>query len=245
MASVPGYAYAQAGDTIYVNLFVSGTAAVALDDGRTVDLVQETRYPWDGAVRLTVNPRADGSFTIAVRLPGWARNEPVPSDLYRFLEPAGGPATVEVNGTPVPLDLQKGYVSLKRDWRRGDVITLLLPMPVRRVVANERVAADRGRVALQRGPIVYCAEWPDNPGGHVRSLVLPDDAPLAAEFRPELLNGVTVITGQAIAPETEPGVVKPHRQAFMAIPYYAWANRGPGEMAVWLQRAEPPPDPKM
>jgi DUF1680 family protein len=245
MASVPGYAYAQAGDTIYVNLFVSGTAAVALDDGRTVDLVQETRYPWDGAVRLTVNPRADGPFTIAVRLPGWARDEPVPGDLYCFLDPAGGPATVAVNGTPVPLDLKKGYVSLKRDWRRGDVITLLLPMPVRRVVANEQVEADRGRVALQRGPIVYCAEWPDNPGGHVRNLVLPDDAPLAAEFRPDLLNGVTVITGQAIAPETEPGVVKPHRQAFVAIPYYAWANRGPGEMAVWLQRAEAPQDPKM
>jgi DUF1680 family protein len=239
MASVPGYVYAQQGDTLYVNLFVGSTASIKMDANRTVKLVQETRYPWDGDVKITVDPGRSGRFAINVRIPGWARNEATPSDLYRFADKVEEPVTLKVNGQPVPIRLDKGYVRLDRAWKRGDVIELRLPMPVRRVVANDQVAADRGRVALQRGPIVYCAEWPDNPHGHVRNLVLPDSAVLTSEFKPDLLHGVQIIKGRALAlAYDEAGQVTKTEQDFVAIPYYAWANRGPGEMIVWLPNSE-------
>jgi hypothetical protein len=188
---------------------------------------------------MTVNPDRGGQFTINVRIPGWARHEAVPSDLYRFLDRVEEPVTLKVNGKPVTVNLNKGYASLNRSWKRGDVIELALPMPVRRVAANEQVAADRGRVALQRGPLVYCAEWPDNPEGRVRNLMLPDTAKLVAEFRPDLLGGVTVVKGRAfgLAFDAQGKVLK-QEQEFTAIPYYSWANRGRGEMIVWLPHSE-------
>jgi DUF1680 family protein len=240
MASVPGYVYAKQGQTVFVNLFAAGTADIALGNGRKVTLTQATTYPWDGHVKMTVTPDAAGAFTINVRIPGWARNEPVASDLYAFLDRAAAPATLTVNGQPVSTAaLVKGYASIARTWKAGDVIDLNLPMPVRRVIANDQVAADKGRVALQRGPIVYAAEWPDNPEGHVRNLVLADNVPLKAEFRPTLLNGVEVITGTSVSlSENESKAVVKKTQTFTAIPYYAWANRGKGEMTVWLPRTE-------
>src|SRR6185503_354577 len=145
---------------------------VNLDNGRQIKLTQETRYPWDGNVKMTVNPDRNSIFTINVRIPGWARNEAAPGDLYRFVDKVDVAATLKVNGKAVPITINKGYASLSRTWKRGDIVELELPMPIRRVIANDRVDADRGRVALQRGPIVYCAEWPDNPQGHVRNLML-------------------------------------------------------------------------
>jgi uncharacterized protein len=239
LASVPGYVYAKSGTTIYVNLFAEGTADVRLDNGRAVALRQQTRYPWDGSVTLTVTPDRPADFTIDVRIPGWARNQPVPSDLYRFLDNATDPVVLKVNGAAVPLTLEKGYVALRRAWRAGDVITLALPMPVRRVVAHDAVEADRNRVALQRGPIVYTAEWPDNPNKRVRNLMLPDASALSVQFRRDLLNGVAVVTGQAFGLAYDAaGKVAKAEQPFTAIPYYAWANRGRGEMLVWIPRAE-------
>jgi hypothetical protein len=238
LPSVPGYVYAKAGDAIYVNLYVEGTAEVALDGGLKVGLAQRTRYPWDGAVRLTVTPQRADTFAIHVRIPGWAREEPVPGDLYRFLDTAP-PATLKVNGQPVPVTLEKGYVRLARAWKAGDTIDLDLPMPVRRVVAHEKVADDAGRVALQRGPIVYAAEWPDNAGRRVRNLVLPDASALSPEFRPSLLNGVMVVKGRARALSARAdGGVAAADQDLVAIPYATWANRGPGEMIVWLPRSD-------
>ena len=239
LASVPGYVYAKSGSTIYVNLFAEGTADIRLDNGRSVTLRQQTRYPWDGNVTLTVTPDRTADFTIDVRVPGWARNQPVPSDLYRFLDAVADPVVLKVNDAPVPVALDKGYVALRRTWRAGDVISLTLPMPVRRVVAHDRVEADRSRVALQRGPIVYAAEWPDSPNKRVRNLMLPDTSALSAEFRPKLLNGVAVITGTAYGLAFDAsGAVTRTGQPFTAIPYYAWANRGRGEMLVWIPRVE-------
>jgi uncharacterized protein len=130
-------------------------------------------------------------------------------------------------------------VRLLRTWKAGDLVELTLPMPVRRIVAHEKVEDDTGRVALQRGPIVYAAEWPDNPDARVRNLRLPDDVALAREFRPALLNGVEVITGQAVSHVVDAqGSTQSRTQPFTAIPYYAWANRGPGEMTVWIPREE-------
>jgi hypothetical protein len=238
LASVPGYVYAQQGNTLFVNLFAAGTADITLGD-RRVGISQQTRYPWDGAVKMTVKPQRAGDFTIKVRIPGWARNEPVPSDLYRFLDAANEPVSVKVNGTSIAPALDKGYVTLSRRWQSGDVIDLALPMPVRRIVANDRVDADRNRVALQRGPIVYAAEWPDNARGHVRNLVLPDNAALASQFRADLLGGVETVTakGYGLALDARGNVVKTE-QTLVAIPYATWANRGRGEMLVWIPRTE-------
>ena len=238
LASVPGYVYAQQGDHLYINLFVGNTADIQMDR-TTVHVAQETRYPWDGAVKITVTPKESGDFTIHVRIPGWARNQASPTGLYAFADKSDAPAVLRVNGQPVSLDIQKGYAGISRQWKAGDVIELHLPMPVRRVLANDAVAADRGRVALQRGPIVFCAEWPDNPGGHVRNLVLPRNAVLKAVFRPELLKGVVQISGSGTALILDKvGKVERKPQLITAIPYYAWAHRGPGEMLVWLPESE-------
>ena len=239
LPSLPGYVYAQQGDALYVNLFVGNTADIRLDNGRKINIVQETRYPWDGAVKITIKPDRTSNLTINVRIPGWARNEAVPSDLYRFADSVTEPVGLKVNGAPVETKIDKGYVSVRRKWKRGDVLELNLPMPVRRILANELVQSDRGRVALQRGPIVYAAEWPDNPGGRVRNLVLADDAKLTAEFRPDLLNGVEVVKARAISlAYDEQGKTIKQEQDFTAIPYYTWANRGAGAMIVWLARDE-------
>jgi DUF1680 family protein len=235
LASVPGYVYAQRGNDLYVNLYVGNTGDIKMDGGRTVRLTQETRYPWDGNVKMTVNPDKPGKLSIHVRIPGWARSEPVPSDLYRFAERVSETPTLKVNGRAVPLNIDKGYVAIDREWKAGDRIELVLPMPVRRVAANNEVAADRGRVALQRGPLVYTAEWTDNPNGKVRNLMLPDSAKLTAEWRQDLLKGVIVVKSRAVALQRNAsGGVDRAEQDFTAIPYYAWANRGRGQMMVWL-----------
>ena len=239
MPSVPGYLYATRGDSVFVNLFARGTANIELPGG-PVTIDQDTRYPWDGAVKMTITPLRPQRFGIHVRIPGWARNEPVPSDLYRFTDEIDvPPATIRVNGTPVAMTLQNGFVAVDRTWAAGDVLTLDLPMPVRRVESNPQVMANRNRVALQRGPIVFAAEWPDNPDGKVRNIVLPSGEPLRSEFRPDLLNGVQVITGRAVGLAYDAkGAVQRTPQPFMAIPYATWANRGRGQMAVWLARTD-------
>jgi DUF1680 family protein len=235
LASVPGYVYAQQGDSIYVNLYIANNAEVKLDNGTLVHLTQETRYPWAGNVRFAVSPVRETRFTIMLRIPGWARGEPVPGDLYRFADENHEPVAVRVNGQLVPATSVKGYVSLERSWVKGDTVELDLPMPIRRIKANEQVQADRGRVALQRGPLVYCAEWPDNPDGKVRNLLLPDDAPLRAEFQADLLSGVELIKGKALRVSTDDNGALVHTtQDFQAIPYFTWANRGRGQMEVWI-----------
>jgi uncharacterized protein len=220
MASIPGYFYARRGRDIYVNLYASGVANIALDGGQDIKLTQETSYPWNGAIRIAVEPEKSGKFTLRLRIPGWARNEAAPGGLYRFLDTVDAQPTLQVNGKAATIKLEDGYAVLERKWRKGDVVELNLSMPVRRVVASEQVEADRGRVALQRGPIVYCLEWPDNPGVRVLDASLKDDEKLTAQFEPDLLHGVETV---------EAGPLK-------AIPYYAWANRGKGEMEVWISR---------
>ncbi|MHC4346093.1 MAG: glycoside hydrolase family 127 protein, partial [Planctomycetota bacterium] len=230
--SVPGYVYATKGETLYVNLFISGSGTVNLPNNKTV-LKQQTRYPWEGDIRITVEPEKPKEFAICVRVPDWARNQPVPSDLYRFMNESNQKVTLRVNGEQVVLDIDKGFASIKRTWKQGDTIELNLPMPIRRVLCNEKVKENNGRAALQRGPIVYCAEAVDN-GGQVAHIVLNNDAELHTEYRQGLLGGASIITGKVL------GVINGGKSRitdmvdFTAIPYYAWAHRGGGEMAVWL-----------
>ena len=236
--SIPEYVYAHQGKTLYVNLFFSGIAEVKM--GKNIILIkQDTSYPWDGAIKMTVDPERSERFAIYVRIPGWAQSKPVPSDLYRYKVKSEEKVSLEVNGDSVKLNMDKGFARIRRKWKKGDVIELSLPMPIRRVLCNEKVEDNRGKVALERGPIVYCAEWPDN-RGYVRNLVLSDDVILAAEARSDLLNGVTVIRGSVSGLHLgEDGKTKSkEKQEFTAIPYYAWAHRGKGEMAVWLAQNE-------
>jgi len=231
---VGDYFYAVRGDEVFVNLFAAGQARIRAAGGEMA-LRQETRYPWDGRVRIEVVSAPAQPVGLRLRIPGWARNGPLPTDLYRYADESAEPVTLHLNGQPVPVTEKEGYTLLRRVWRAGDSIELNLPMPVRRVLAHEKVKEDAGRVALERGPLVYCVEGVDH-GGQALNLILPDDAKLTTTGRPNSLGGITTIetAGQRVisgsAPRTEPASLK-------FIPYYAWNHRGPGPMAVWLQRA--------
>ena len=228
LPSLPGYIYAQRGDALYVNLFAAGDADLDIG-GTPVHIRQETRYPWRGDVTLRVEPASPVTFALRVRVPGWALGQPVPSDLYRYIGPIATPlVSLMVNGEPVAQEIHQGYVEVRRTWHAEDELELHLPMPVRRVVSHPAIADNAGRVALERGPLVYCAEWPDHEGS-VFDLVIPDGADLAAEERPELLNGISVIRGEVQAAG--------HPATLSAIPYYAWSHRGAGEMVVWMKRS--------
>ncbi len=234
--SVPGYTYAHKDSDVYVNLFISGDTTIETTNNK-VKLSQQTKYPWEGRVEISVEPEKSETFAVNVRIPGWARNECVPSDLYKFEKAVDEQASLKVNGERISPDVRDGFARIERRWQKGDTIELDLPMPIRRIIANENVKADRDRVALQRGPIVFCLEGPDNEG-KVLNMVIPDDAELHAEYRPDLLNGVVVIegTGQLVKRTMEGKVVSSRAKPFTAIPYYAWAHRGKGEMTVWPAR---------
>jgi len=231
--SVPGYVYAASNEAVYVNLYAAGQGTVKLADGK-VELTQQTGYPWDGDVKITVKPGDAGEFDIMLRIPAWTAAKADAGALY---QPGPLPAekvapTIKVNGQMVAKrEMVKGYARLSHTWADGDTIELHLPMPVRRIRAHPSVKADAGRVALQRGPIVYCFEGVDNPGG-VNSFYLPTGAALTTEFREDLVGGVMVVKGKARTVPTEGA--EENDVDVTAIPYYAWDHREPGGMAVWV-----------
>jgi DUF1680 family protein len=231
--SVPGYMYAQQGKDVYVNLFISGTTSMNVEK-KKVTIEQKNNYPWDG--KLTFNVTASAQpFNLLVRIPGWARNEAMPSDLYTFADASDKKVTITVNGKPFEYTINKGYASINRTWKKGDVLEVNLPMEIRRVESNEKVANNIGKISLQRGPLMYCAEWPDN-FGKAANIILPAGSTFTSEFKSELLNGVTVIKSeaQAIKVDATTNSVTTTKQPFTAIPYYAWAHRGKGEMMMWF-----------
>jgi DUF1680 family protein len=227
IATMPQRVYAVRDGEIYVNLYASSIATLKLPHG-TVKLTQDTRYPWDGKVRFTIDGDAPAISAIHLRLPEWT-----------------GGKGISLNGKPVAMkEASNGYLVLRDGWKSGDSIELDLDMPIRRVYADPRVKDDTGRVAVQRGPIVYCAEAVDNDGA-VANVILPKDSELASEYRADLLGGVTVIQAKALAKTSEAGQTKPIDLTL--VPYYAWDNRAPGAMAVWLAEdpavAQAPPTP--
>lgn len=236
--SIANYIYATRGDSLYVNLFVGGSATAKLGD-RVIRISQATRYPWDGSVRLQINLDSPSDFALHVRIPGWARGEVVPSDLYRFATDASAETPrLRVNGRVLTLsEIEKGYAVIRRTWNKGDVLELELPMPVRRVLAHEKVKADIGRVAVQRGPLVYCAEGADN-GGQALNLSIPDDARFTVEHRDDLLGGLTLIRTRGLLNQAVTSGSEAARAVeIVMVPYYAWNHRGPNPMAVWLAGA--------
>lgn len=231
--SLPGYVYAVKDNQVYVNLFMGNEAELKVG-GKKVILHQETRYPWDGHVTLTVDKNAAGTFAMKIRIPGWVRNQVVPSDLYTYSDGKRPGYSVKVNGEAVTSALEQGYFTIERKWKKGDRIELQLDMEVRTVKANGKVEADRGRMAVERGPIVYCAEWPDN-SFNVLSLLMNQHPQFEVVERPDLLYGLNQIKTPVQTLEyDEQGRLVVKDQELTLIPYYAWAHRGPGNMAVWL-----------
>jgi DUF1680 family protein len=234
LPSVPGYMYAQKGDKVFVNLFAESEASLTVL-GNTVTIFQKNNYPWDGDLSFTVSPKSSLAFGLMIRIPGWAQDIAIPSSLYTFQSAPDKKPVIKINGNPVEYNMEHGYALLSRTWKKDDKVAVYLPMEVLKVIAGEKLKEDAGKVALQRGPIMYCAEWPDN-NGKVSNIVLPVNTVFTTEYKPALLNGVTVLNTTAIAVITDAreNKVSTVKQPFTAIPYYAWANRGKGEMEVWF-----------
>jgi len=234
LPSIPGYMYAVQERNLYVNLFIQSTADLNID-GHKVSIKQITAYPWNGTVELEINPERTQKFCLMVRIPGWAIGQPLPGGLYRMKDDQISPIMLRVNGKEEKQTMKNGYTCLERAWQPGDKVMLDLPMPVRKIVADEKVTTDRNKIALQRGPLVYCAEGIDNPQGRALNVILDDEAKLTSEFIPDLLNGVQAVKGETKGVyRTGTGTVEIRNQSFLAIPYYAWANRGACEMSVWF-----------
>ncbi|MBN1391859.1 MAG: glycoside hydrolase family 127 protein [Sedimentisphaerales bacterium] len=226
--SLPGLVYARQKNDLFVNLYVSSKAKVTVNN-KPVTIEQKTDYPWQGDVHIIITPEKHRRFTLKLRIPGWAQNQPLPGGLYSYTDTVKDKPVITVNGKEIKYDTQLGYTAITRKWKAGDRITIKLPMNIRRVIANEKVQDDRGKAALEFGPIVYCVEGIDN-GNKLDNLTLPDNAVLKVEKRNALLNGVNVITG-GVPFRNDHGLLK-----LTAIPYYAWSNRGAGTMKVWLPR---------
>jgi DUF1680 family protein len=229
LPSLSGYMYAQKGNSVFVNLFIAGTANVEVG-GKKVSIVQSNNYPWNGALSFAVTPETPTNFAMRIRIPGWARAEAIPSDLYAFQTKSAAKISLKLNGKALAYKVENGYAVINRQWKKGDNIQLDLPMEVKKVIANKALVDDKGKTALQRGPIMYCAEWKDN-GGTVSNLAIPANATFKPVVEPGLLNGVTVLKGQVLS-ETKGEAAK--KVELTAIPYYSWANRGKGEMTVWF-----------
>lgn len=226
LPEISSFIYATHGDDLFINLFIAGSAKIDLE-GKPIELTQVNQYVRDGKVELSLNLPEPRRFTVYLRVPGWARNQPFPSDLYHYADELSPKPTLKVNGRSESFNVQKGFARITRTWRTGDVVQAVFPPVARRVVALPAVQADRGRVAIERGPLVYCAEGADN-GGRVLDKVLAGDLRFQNEWRPGLLGGVVQI--DVSTPDT--------KHLLTLIPYYAWCHRGPNEMRVWFPTTE-------
>lgn len=230
--SLPGYVYAVKNDQVYVNLYLSNKAELKVDKKKIL-LEQETGYPWNGDIRLKIT-QGNQDFTMKLRIPGWVRGNVLPSDLYSYADNQKPAYQVSVNGQTVESDVNDGYLSIARKWKKGDVVEVHFDMIPRIVKANPKVEADHGRVAVERGPIVYCAEWPDN-RFNVHSILLNQHPQFKVTDKPELLYGIRQITTDAQALSYDKtGKLVTKDVELTLIPYYAWAHRGEGDMEVWL-----------
>ncbi len=231
--SVPGYMYAQKEDNLFVNLFMNSTVDVMVNN-KSVKIEQQNNYPWDGNLKFIISTAKANAFNLLIRIPGWANNSVVPSDLYKFTTVSNTKIVIKVNGAVTDYTIQNGYAAINKNWKNNDVVEVLLPMEVRTVAANEKVTSDIGKVALQRGPIIYCAEWVDN-NGKTSNILMPANTDFTTEYKPAILNGITVLKAEVPAVIINNNEsISTKKQNFTAIPYYSWANRGKGEMTVWF-----------
>lgn len=234
LPSVPGYVYAQNNNNLYVNLFMSNSSDIKLTSGK-VNIVQTTNYPWNGKINIAINPEKAGIFTFYVHIPGWAQQQPLPGDLYTTNN-SKMPVTITINGKPTAYKIEKRYAAINRFWKKGDQLSLDLPMEPQKIFANEKVKADAGRFAIQYGPVLYCLEGPDNKDSVVQNIIIDKTAPMQVSYHSDLLYGINVITadGEASKRQLNTTDLITTKQKVTAIPYYAWDNRGSGEMEVWI-----------
>ncbi len=226
MPTLKQYIWSLSDDGVNVNLFISSTARLTTDAGEVV-MKQETEYPWSGDIKISVDPDNEGSFFILrIRIPEWTGNAPFDGGLYRYITRPGQRVRISVNGKRTTMNIVDGFALIEREWNRGDVVDVSLPMEPRFIEARDEVEADRGRVALGVGPVVYCLEEADN--GPVRELTVDPEVKVEFQFDPVLLGGVGTLDFTAKAPSGTLQKVK-------AVPYYSWANRGRGEMTVWIK----------
>lgn len=243
--AIPGYIYAVTNKELYVNLFISNNADINVG-GKNVSVSQKANFPWDGKVEISVDPEAGSKFAVKVRIPGWSRNEALPGSLYRFADQKNEDYTLSVNGKALTPEIENGYAVIERKWNKGDKITFDLPMPVRTVGADGRIKDDAGKIAIQRGPLIYCAEWPDNSEGKVLNLVINNESVFSTEFVPDLLGGTQIIktSGFQTKKALDGKIENLEKEPVTLIPYAFWNNRGPGQMMVWLpmksESAKPP-----
>ena len=231
--SLPGYIYAVKDKDVYVNLFMSNTSDLKVG-GKAVSIEQTTKYPWNGDITIGINKNSAGPFNLKVRIPGWVRGQVVPSDLYTYSDGKRLKYTVKVNGEAVQNELKDGYFCIDRRWKKGDKVEVHFDMEPRTVKANNKVEADRGRIAVERGPIVYCAEFPDN-NFDIFSVFMNRNPKFEVVEKPDLLYGINQLkTGAQTLGYDDQGRLTTTDVNLTLIPYYAWAHRGSGAMEVWL-----------
>jgi len=231
--SIPGYIYAVHNNDVYVNLFMANSSDLKVN-GKNVTLKQSTSYPWNGDIKLEVSPKGKQNFAMKIRVPGWVQGSVVPGNLYSYTDKKTLGYTVKVNGKVVESNIEKGYFTIPRTWKKGDVVEVHFDMEVRTVKANQQVEADRGKISVERGPLVYCAEWPDNDFS-IQSVIMNKKPVFTVEKKSDLLYGIDMIQTDAQALNyDDKGKLIAKDVKLNLIPYYAWAHRGSGDMAVWL-----------
>jgi uncharacterized protein len=233
--AIPGYIYAVTNKDLYVNLFISNDADILLGD-RKIKISQKAGFPWDGKVEITVNPERNTRFNLKARIPDWALNEAIPGGLYKFSDHNKDLVKIRVNGEEIMFTPIDGYVVISKNWKKGDKVNVEIPMPVRTVVADSKIKDDAEKIAVQRGPVIYCAEWADNNTGNVLNLMIKNDASFTAEYNSSLLGGAEVIRTMGFQTKRalDGKIHLLSEEPVTLIPYALWNNRGPGQMKVWL-----------
>lgn len=234
LPSMPGYIYAQKNNDIYINLFISSKTSFSIND-KNLTLTQQSGLPWEGDININIESKKPAQANLKIRIPGWARNKPVPGKLYRYINDSKKQTTIKING-----ELQnvwsdrKGYVTLSRRWENGDNIEIKLPMEIKVVKARKEVIENHDKIAIERGPLLYCAEGFDN--GTVLNIVLDDNAKFTSKYDPDLFGGIVTISTMANKTRriNSDEILMSKSEPIKLIPYHLWNNRGPGEMRVWL-----------
>ena len=233
LPSIPGYMYATNNQQLFINLFINSKSSVVINQSK-VNIEQQNNYPWEGNLTFKVNPNQTSlPFTINIRIPGWAKGVAIPSDLYHFNNHTSNKINISINGKVTAYSVENGYAVLNRRWKPDDVITMQLPMDVQTIQANPNLIDNKGKIALQKGPLLYCAESADNTGS-ISSFVFQKNCTFSSKFDSNLLNGINIIKATAFQQTDTLNPTKTIQVPFTAIPYYAWANRGKGEMMLWF-----------
>lgn len=250
LPSIPGYIYSKTNASLYVNLYMSNEAETVIKDSK-VKIILTSGFPWKGDVRLDMIPEKATRFELKLRIPGWAQNSAIPGDLYYFPDTLENEIEIRVNDNPVSYKMEDGYAVIGRKWTGGDVVEFSFPFAARKVLADDRVKDDLNKMAVQRGPFVYALEWCDVKDGKALNLLADPGQEFRFTTEPELLNGIVTVDLKARLVKSKPGGGLDYEegQVVKMIPYYAWNNRGPGEMAVWLpyneESARPLPAPSI